>query len=120
MRLTAKKAVELSIELWAWLAETGREKKEWPGWKHNGGEHETVAILCFLCEYNTRREERNQFSVNNLDCEFCPYHAKYGDCDDDEGQSPYAKWVDAENEIDKKNYAKQFLEQLKEILRGVK
>ena len=29
MKLTKKKAIEISIELWTWLAETGREKKEW-------------------------------------------------------------------------------------------
>ena len=52
MKLTEKKAIELSIELWTWLAETGENKNEWPEWKRHGGQYEECENDCFLCKGN--------------------------------------------------------------------
>ena len=63
-QLTLIEALDLSIELWIWLAKTGKEKEEWPSW----GEfpRENVAYDCFLCEYT------NQRNGNLHDCQGCP------------------------------------------------
>ena len=105
MKLTAKKAIELSIELWTWLGETGKEKWEWPKWGCKGGEYPEVQSDCFLCEYDEQKQN---------DCVACPYCIKYGDCDD-VGQ-PFIRWANAETKTTRKKYAKQFLEQLKTLL----
>ena len=104
MKLIKKKAVELSIELWEWLAETGEGKGYWVGWKRKGGSHEQVAFDCFLCELFNDDSER---------CPGCPYYDKYGRCTD--GKRPFSKWTDARTVRTRKKYAGLFLEQLKEI-----
>ena len=108
MKLTARKAVELSIDLWAWLGETGEDKDDWPEWESNGGQYPKVESDCFLCEYDSRKEN---------DCEACPYFIKYSACCN-EG-TPFDKWIDAEEETDRKEFAKQFVRQLKEILKEI-
>ena len=110
MELTAKKAVELSIELWEWLAETGKEKANWPEWKRNGGHYPCVTSHCFLCEYNDRHG-----GDMPMNCSPCPYYGEHSFCR--EYRNPYEKWYQAETKPTKKKYAKQFLEQLKTILK---
>jgi len=112
MKLTRKKAIELSIELWTWLAETGKEKHEWPKWRDNGGEHDDVVFDCFLCKYAGRKQ--------GDDCETChpcPYFKHYGVACCDAEDSPYNNWEDIVGEDDEetKMYAALFLEELKAI-----
>ena len=94
-----KKAVELSIELWEWLAKTGEMKDNWPEWNR----YSEVESDCFLCEYSIRG------------CSKCPYYKKFGFCDDLD--KPYDNWTFVWETRDLKKYAKQFLEQLKTILK---
>lgn len=82
MRLTKKKAVEITKELWGWCAKTGEQKAHWPGWKHyKYGSH---AADCPLCEYVTYKG-----------CSCCPL---YGMWDEPErsncgsSNSPYRLW----------------------------
>ena len=109
-RLTRKKAIELSIELWEWLAETGGGKNDWVGWEWEGGEYKEVEADCFLCEYSRRRTREGQER-----CEFCPLFEKSeSSCFD----TAYEDWEDADDNDDteaRKEYAKLFLEQLKEL-----
>lgn len=107
MRLTKKKAIEISIELWTWLAETGEEKDEWPGWEECGH----MSCYCAFCEYCNRHPEKDTDS-----CSTCPYYEKFGPCQaDDENLTPYDKWEEAKTEVLRKKYASQFLVQLKEL-----
>jgi hypothetical protein len=116
MKLTAKKAVELSIELWEWLAETGKDKGDWPRWGINGGEYSEMVFDCPLCEL-----------FNQKKCKGCPYFDKYGRCTptfvhyetNKQRKTIFQKWCDACIEKTKKKYAKQFVEQLKEILKDM-
>ena len=101
MKLTAKEAVELSIDLWEWLAETGKEKEDWPEWKWNGGKYSHINSDCFLCEYA------------DGGCAACPYGKCYDIGD------PFERW-DLSGKNQKKKYAKQFVKQLKEILKETK
>jgi len=50
MRLTKRKAVEITKELWEWCAETGESKWQWPKWRKYGEFHAS----CPLCEYAER------------------------------------------------------------------
>lgn len=111
MRLTRKKAIELSIELWTWLAETGQTKRDWVGWDENGGKFSGILAKCFLCEFVCRTSKRQNKSPT---CSDCPYYQKYGyNCQD--SKNPYCLWC-SNNKVEKKKYAKQFLEQLKTLL----
>ncbi len=94
MRLTKQKAIDISIELWEWLAETGKHKQDWEGWeKYEGMEDD-----CALCEWITR---------SKLDCVSCPVR----DCH----ALAYGNWVCATSSRERKKYAKLFLTQLKEL-----
>lgn len=102
MRLTKKKAIEISIELWTWLAETGEESKYiWEGWDKYG----EMDAGCAFCEYVARHRPRG--------CGCCPYWAKFHSCQD--YGSPYDKWTTSETISTRKKYAKLFLEQLKQL-----
>lgn len=38
--------------LWIWLSENPKKsKKDWPGWKINGGKYSRIANYCFACEF---------------------------------------------------------------------
>ena len=73
MRLTKKKAIELTIELWEWLAEMGNEcKSEWPNWF----EYDHITFFCFLCEYQQRKNI--YWNDSNDYCGYCPYFQRFG------------------------------------------
>ncbi len=101
MRLTRKKAIEISISLWTWLAETGRHKREWPQWKKYG----RMWSDCALCQYKNDR----QTSCHRD----CPYYEKFGFCE--EGSKPYQLWAVAETDEEHKVHAAAFLKQLEEL-----
>ena len=107
MRLSKKRAIELSIELWTWLAKTGKDKDKWPRWKEFGA----VENECFLCEYDYQarrfREEE--------DCCRCPYFAKFGVCD--ALGTPYEGWDHAHSNKVGKLHAAAFLKQLEELVK---
>ena len=98
MRLTKKKAIEISIELWEWLAETGKRKGCWDGWDKYG----RMTAGCALCEYDKQHGDS---------CESCPYYECYEDCE--EAGKPYNLWHYARTRQTRKKYAKLFLEQLR-------
>ena len=109
MKLTERQAIEKSIELWEWLAETGSYwKDDWDGWE----EDVEITDECFLCEYAVQESGTAYLDKR---CLVCPYYGKYGfKCVN--GCSPYCAWDDADDYDDKKKYAKQFLIQLKALL----
>lgn len=110
MRLTKKKAIAISIELWEWLAETGEEYKcFWSGWDKYGD----MANECALCEYRNYHGGYRILANDKKECPTCPYYAKYGECE--EKSSPYHRWREGKSKVKRKKYATQFLEQLKQL-----
>lgn len=104
--LTEAKAIDLTIELWAWLAETGKEKEDWPSWEGYGGLDEKgdckeVESLCFLCKFADRT------------CSSCPYYKKFDLCYN--MNAPFSKWEGATTSKTRKKYAKMFLEQMNQL-----
>lgn len=67
-RLTKKKAIELTIELWKWVYKNKSfDKKAWPEWDKYG----YVKNECFCCEY----VDRKPHLFGNMDCvEYCPLY----------------------------------------------
>jgi len=124
MGLTAKKAIDISIELWTWLAETGaKEKKEWPQWEKYG----KMMFDCPLCEYSSQRESKNKRAYL-IKCLLCPYYKQFGRCIRFSSSflyfgismaspSYYEEWAMARTRKARKKYARLFLGQLKELRR---
>ena len=103
MRLTKKKAIQISIELWEYMAETGEGRKgKWEGWKEYG----EMSCDCALCEYEEQR------GGGGDECDHCPYWQKFGNCWDD---APYDKWRYAKTKATRKKYAELLLEQLRQL-----
>ena len=112
MRLTKRKAIELSCELWKWLAKTGMEKEDWPEWEENGGKYHTrEGSYCFLCEYVSPHDK----CTIHGSCTICPYYTAYGFCIDND--SPYALWSSPSTSDEKKHHAGEFLAQLQTLLK---
>lgn len=109
MKLSRKKAIELCIELWTWLAKTGKEKGDWPKWKKYGIIHND----CWFCEYGRYRKRKNKSSDKSI-CVHCPLRQQ-----DIKGcyAFAYGNWEEAQTSRTRKKYAKLFLEQIKTIVR---
>ena len=118
MRLAKKSECEkLHRELWNWLADTGKDKGQWPGWEIYGKRDNHNK--CFACEFT--------FSEGMHRCTKCPLN--WGNISEDEyednihnddlaqcgclWESLYAKWVDSCYNTDivaKKHYARLIAE----------
>jgi hypothetical protein len=109
MRLTKRKALEITVELWTWLAETGSDQKsDWPGW-HEYGEMEAD---CALCEYDAQRAN---------DCQHCPLlgkwrYAKYCYWDG----SPFEDWDIEDDATLRKLYAQEIVDLCKKELEALR
>jgi len=111
MKLTERKAIGKSIELWEWLAETGEyDKEDWDGWEDYGEAKDE----CFLCEYAIQKSGTDMVQGELGRCVACPYYIKYGGkCF--KNDTPYVHWDEADTKKDKIKYAKQFLAQLRKL-----
>lgn len=59
--------------LWDWLAKNpDKEKREWPGWKKNGGQFANSEFDCYACDYTEK---------NRTGCTKCPLTGWGGDGD---------------------------------------
>jgi len=110
-RLTRKKAILITIDLWEWLAETGEIGKG--HWLTSKGYR--FLSDCPLCEYNDRARNR----IGSDSCGCCPYYQEFGDCL--EARTPYESWVDAylageKGREQRKQYASEFCDRLKIVL----
>ena len=111
MRLTRKNSIELCIELWTWLAKTGKEKGEYVFTEEHAGyckryEKEPCS-LCWFCEYGSRKVGGWR------KCESCPIK------EDGPYQclhyTAYGSWERSKQTRTRKKYAKLFLAQIKAL-----
>jgi len=100
MKLTKKQAIDRTIILWTWLAETGKGKEDWPEWEKYGETDND----CFLCKYAYPKD---------TNCEACPYCEMFGDCLEDD--APFENWCNARTPETRKKYAKEFLGQMYQL-----
>ena len=108
MELTKEQAIDLSIELWTWLAKTGKEKDDWLGWDKYGGRW-AIWSNCFLCEYDALL--CGEEAENEKQCSYCPLTEEFGDC----YKTYFYNWELATTPKTRKKYALLFLEQLKQL-----
>ena len=108
MKLTKEKAIAITIELWTWLAETGKFKTYWPGWQI----YPEMIGCCPLCEYANRKRPKPLCR-----CDECPYGKAFGGClhDGTTQHTTYSAWISASGGAEKRTAAKAFLAQLKEL-----
>lgn len=119
-RLTKKKSIEITIELWKWLEENpDKDKRDWPLWR----KYDYLENGCACCEY-AKRKTKNQVTVMQCD-EFCPlfelwpYERVKGErmpCENK--KSSYAKWVRACDHIEKSFWARELWMGAQKILEG--
>lgn len=114
MRLTRKKSLEITRELWAWMKEHPPcSKRDWPGW----GKYGVMVNRCPLCEYSMQFGKLLTPSARGeLRCPLCPYFKRFGRCEDSE--SPFALWRRAYRMCDYDltgRYSAAFLAQLEEL-----
>ena len=100
MRLTRKKAIEITEELWTVLAETGGTSKRDVLEALGYGE---MRSSCSLCEYAWRKGN----------CRNCPYYQKFSQCVN--FGAPFRNWMLSETIEPRKKYAHLFLEQLNQL-----
>jgi hypothetical protein len=106
-KLTLKKALELSIELWTWCAETGKDKTLWPGWNDYLAKN-----YCFLCQYALEVSPE----IYNDNCRrICPLGDKIDGC----YGYDWGKWVTVSTVKPRRKYAALFREELKQKLTEV-
>ena len=105
MRLSKKKSVEITKELWQWLAQNPKNSKgEWDGWAKYGTMRKPRRYNCPLCEYVAQR--------GVLTCDYCPLLGWWTGVSGSEcilESSPYTKWVDAQSIEDKIKYANEIV-----------
>ena len=103
MRLTRKKALEISIALWTWIADNpGKDKGEWPGWNKDG----IMYAACPLCECGHWERYKNK----KCRCVLNPKHIAKCGCFD----TAYMAW-DYSDEGGGHVAAVEFLAQLKAL-----
>ena len=95
MRLTKRKALELCIELWTWLAKhPGNEKDDWPRLMCNEGDIPDMANDCPCCGYAYPKGDCVDDS-----CPHCPLKDYWpgGSCEprNTVALSPWREWVSA-------------------------
>ena len=101
MKLTKKKAIELTLKMWRDLAETGETKGDW---FREHDEYEGIFAGCFLCAYVIQKRKG---------CWVCSFHEKFGWCDDP--NTPYNEWNNGRTPKTRKKYAALFVRQLEQL-----
>jgi len=92
MQLTKQKALELTAELWEWIGsappeEPPRWKHQWPRWKINGGDIQSMPYNCPCCAYAVQ-----QCPSITPPCACCPIPQwQITTCM--KPGSPYSKWL---------------------------
>ncbi len=91
MKLTKRKTLKLTIEMWDWLSTFPDEwKADWPGWVEKGIDRNFINGECFLCEYSLQQS-------GDSTCERCLFRGRWvkddpeSDCED--YGSPYILWL---------------------------
>ncbi len=99
---TEAEALQITHDLWSWLAETGREwKDEWPGWK--GRKRWAGDTNCALCTFSEKTADAATLNSRGGRCRICPWWRVYRNCGN--VRSPYSQWNEAEADATRKRNA---------------
>lgn len=110
-KLSKKKAIELTGELWTHIKETDDvDKSKWPKWDEVREKYGQMSMLCPLCKYAESHGDNVGFSG---DCLHCPYYKKFGNCC--KTYSPYWQWKKADTAKLRLKYATEILSQIRQL-----
>ena len=117
IRLTRKKALELTVLLWGWMEKNPLKKKQdWPGWKaFNGRGYAPYCACCFYVDY---RDSVNKYGADDSMCPLYSFWAKFS-CGSEDNvciseSSPFTRW----NAARKRNSAREALKYARIIKEG--
>ena len=118
-KLSRKIAIQKTLEMWKWLAKTGKDKDDY----FAGNRMVQPTSQCYLCEYAEQQDLKH--GRGNVECPPCPYFQLYGRCISSgygTEYTPYAQWVRASTTFvgivdvtDVKRWAKEIVEQLETL-----
>lgn len=117
IRLTRKRALELTVYLWDWLEKNPLKKRQdWPGWSALGDR--AYAPYCACCYYVDYRDSVNRHGADDTMCPLYSFWACFSRASEDnvcisEG-SPFIGW----NEARKRKDAEAALRYARIIKRG--
>lgn len=115
-RFTARVAIEITIELWTWLADTGAgSESDWFGWLKY--EHYRIGgSLNPLCSYVTNYLTNRKLLGNGhvRTCDYCPYKKFFGKSCNDKNSH-----LDIWYRTGKKNHAQAFLDELLQLQKAI-
>jgi len=103
LKLTKEKAIDIAIDLWTYLAETGGDEVSKAEWLTNNG-YLDFDCDCSLCEYDVL--------YGNGTCHNCPLWQRFTYCS---SLSSFSRWLRAKTADARKKYAKRFLVIIKEL-----
>jgi hypothetical protein len=110
-RLTKKKSIEITIELWKWLEENPvAQKSSWPEWR----KYDYMNCSCSCCEF-TRRKSKAMVDGDEKNCKaYCSLYELWSypkiECVEmpcENRKSPYAKWVRTHDPKEKSFWARE-------------
>ncbi len=117
-KLSRKKALEITRDLWDWLAKhPSKRKEDWVGWEYNGGKIGTMSNNCPCCEYIGFIPLKDIPLKDNCS-EICPLKNlwKKGCMIE---TSAFQRWYVSKDERIKQKYAKQIADACrKELSKG--
>ena len=115
--MTKTEAIDACVDLWYWFSKNrGTKKKDWPGWKINGGTVIQCEGNCPACEYTSLQAEANVESDSGADpCEkYCFLYAAFNDtCT--HRNTPHGMFMFATNEAERHAAKKLVLQAFMEI-----
>ena len=100
--LTEKAALDWSLKLWKWIAETGSEDKaDWPEWEKWIKQYDSIPCsLCPCCAYALQiLIGHGKSDLDNEKCGYCPVKkwGRFNTCITDQFMGLFDKWEDAWN-----------------------
>ena len=101
IKLTRRTALELTKELWTWLADhPSATKSMWPRWK----ELDEMMAACPCCEYDEQQRE-----LETPSCDNCPLAGRWGldNAQCTATYTPFVRWCRASSDLAAKVRAAQ-------------
>ena len=110
--LTEKAALDWSLKLWEWMAETGSiHKQDWPEWGKWIKQYNSIPCgLCPCCAYALQiLIGHGKSDLNNERCEYCPVKkwGRFNTCITDQFMGLFDRWEEDISDTERKRCAKE-------------
>ncbi len=110
MRMPLRRAMDIALECWAWLAETGEQKSMWPGWVTQDVWPDDN--WCTLCMHAKEAGGfQDSLTLGTEGCPTCPLYDAFGGC----RWTAFWTWHRARTVGGRKRAARRFLHELQHL-----